>query len=239
MYFIEKALVKTDLLLKEVQLNWIDGNPVFERSLLQEFLSTPRDICPQFEGFRGKDHPRYGRFVYSFARRCKPELIVEVGTYAGGTAAGWARALAENSRGRLICVDNDSYVDDTYPRVTRINLERAGLEAGRYELRSGDSRAVIPQIAQEHTREVDIYLVDGDHTYEYAQRDLENGLPMLKPGGFILVHDLDRKRKMTESTSEHPFPVYEAFFDFVRGHGFQCCILRFIRKHLGIIQVNP
>jgi hypothetical protein len=81
--------------------------------------------------------------------------------------------------------------------------------------------------------------VDGDHTYEGAQRDLENGLPLLKPGGFILVHDLDRGREMPESTAGHPSPVYEAFFDFVRAHGFQYCILRFIRKHLGIIQVNP
>jgi hypothetical protein len=86
--------------------------------------------------------------------------------------------------------------------------------------------------------QVDIYLVDGDHTYEGAMADMENGLPMLKRGGFILVHDIDRFRPMNEASADHPTPVYEAFNTFADGHRLNRCILRFVRKHLGVMRVN-
>ena len=63
---------------------------------------------------------------------------------------------------------------------------------------------------------------------------MQNGLPMLKPGSFMLVHDIDRNRRMDEMTAEHPHPVYEAFQDVVRAQGYEWCILKFIRKHLGV-----
>ena len=80
-------------------------------------------------------------------------------------------------------------------------------------------------------------LVDGDHTYEGALADLTNAVPLVKPGGFILVHDVDRGRRMDETTADHPHPVYEAFHRIVAEHKLNWCILKFIRKHLGIIQI--
>src|SRR5690242_1923731 len=69
--------------------------------------AAPLDTCPGFEGppgyrwadARGKDHPRYGRFVYAFAKAFRPQRVVEVGTDTGGTAVSWARALSENGSG--------------------------------------------------------------------------------------------------------------------------------------------
>ncbi len=94
----------------------IDGSLALPSTLFSQFLSSPYDVMPDFKappGFkpkngRGKDHPRYGRFIYAFSKHFKPEIVVEVGTYAGGTSVGWARAIAENAGGKLICVDNDS-----------------------------------------------------------------------------------------------------------------------------------
>jgi len=62
---------------------------------------------------------------------------------------------------------------------------------------------------------------------------------LVKPGGFVLVHDVDKNRKMAEATECHPHPVYEAFKDVIDDTGFEWCILRFIRKHLGIIKIAP
>src|SRR5207248_2193269 len=121
---------------------------------------------------RGKDHPRYGRLVYALARTIRPELVVEVGTDTGGTAVGWARALTENQKGRLICVDSDVYSKNTYPRIVKMNLERMAIPAERFELRIGDSRQVISALSREYAKRVDIYLVDADHTYEGARADL-------------------------------------------------------------------
>ena len=222
------------------------GGLVLDREVFDLFRSAPFDICPDFEGppsshlarGRGKDHPRYGRFIYALARHLRPEMVVEVGTYAGGTSVGWAKALAENGGGRLVCLDNDTYSNGTYPAVTRRNLAKTGLPESRLELLSGDSKTLLPDLARRLPAAVDIYLVDGDHTYEGALHDIENGLPLMKSGGIVLVHDVDPARRMDEQTPEHPHPVLEAFRRVVDGRRDPWCILRFIRKHLGIFQIR-
>jgi hypothetical protein len=134
-------------------------------------------------------------------------------------------------------VDQDVYSSGTFPEVTGRNLHRVGLEESRFELRSGNSRELVPELASTLRGHVEVYLVDGDHTYEGALADIENGLGMMRPGGFILVHDVDRGRRMDEQTPEHPHPVYEAFHAAAARHGLSWCILKFIRKHLGVLRV--
>lgn len=230
-----------------IQVKSGEGKLCFDPAVFQTFDSAPYDVLPEFEappGYkwqknpRGKDHPRYGRFVYAFAKYYRPNYIVEVGTDTGGTAVAWAKALQENGSGKLICVDMDAYAHNTYPRSVQINLAKTGLPLERVELRCGNSRDIIPKLGAERPGEVDIYLVDGDHTYEGALADIQNGLPMMKTGGFILVHDIDRFRPMNEATPEHPTPVYEAFRHIADKQGYAWCVLRFIRKHLGIIRIQ-
>ncbi|MBI2481554.1 MAG: class I SAM-dependent methyltransferase [Planctomycetia bacterium] len=235
-----------NLLLKAWQLRSIDGTLCIDREVLDKFLAAPFDPLPEFEGApnyrlknngRGKDHPRYGRFVYALARHYRPEYIVEVGTFAGGTAVGFANAINENGRGRLICVDQDSYSNGTFPQVVKRNLARVGFAESKLQLCCGDSKEWLPKLGETLKGKADIVLVDGDHTYEGALIDLTNAVPLVKPGGFILVHDVDRSRRMDEATAEHPHPVYEAFHRIVAEHKLNWCILKFIRKHLGILQV--
>ncbi len=135
------------------------GDLELPEEVYETFLEAPRDICPDFEGperlwkGRGGDHPRYGRFCYALARATRPGLVVEVGSFAGGTVVGWARAMAETGTGRLICVDNDSYASGTYPEKTRANVARTGLEEDRVEFRNGDACEVLPGLARERPRE--------------------------------------------------------------------------------------
>ncbi|MBW1787792.1 MAG: hypothetical protein JRK53_14400 [Deltaproteobacteria bacterium] len=125
-----------NLLLKKGQIHLIDGTLCIDSQVFNVFMEAPYDPLTNFEGppkyklkrrGRGKDHPRYGRFVYALARHYQPEYIVEVGTSAGGTAVGFARALTEIGRGKLICIDRDSYINGTFPEVVRRNLRRVGL----------------------------------------------------------------------------------------------------------------
>ncbi|MCP4725745.1 MAG: class I SAM-dependent methyltransferase [bacterium] len=235
-----------NLILKKSVHSGVDGDRCFDIGVLDNLLNAPYDIAPNFigppgsklRGGRGKDHPRYGRFIYAFAEYYKPQSIVEVGTYAGGTAVCWAEAMKNIPGSQLICIDNDTYSKGTYPEITKQNLDNTGLSQVRYALMNGDSKELLPDFAKKLEKTVDIYLVDGDHTYEGAKADILNGFPMLRSGGFMLVHDLDRERIMDEATEEHPYPVYEAFMEFVGEHGFKFCILKYIRKHLGIIKIE-
>lgn len=228
-----------------LQAKHVDGPWRLDNAVHETFLNAPWDILPDFQGpatrklrlGRGMDHPRYGRFIYAFAKVYRPQVVIELGSYAGGTAIGWATALKENGSGRLICVDNDTYSQGTYPTVTRTNLQKTGLSASRYQLRSGDSKRLLPELARELGGAVDVYLVDGDHSYESALADMQNGLPMVKSGGFMLVHDVDRTFRLLEQTAQHPHPVYEAMMDVINQHRLQWCILKYVRRHLAVIRV--
>ncbi len=223
----------------------VDGLLRMAPGIQQQFLQAPFDIAPAFEGppskkrlrrGRGKDHPRYGRYIYALAKTLKPNTVVEVGSYAGGTAVGWARAMVENGVGKLFCIDLDVYSKGTYPEVTRRNVLRAGLPESRFELLNGNSKDMLPALCSRLKDSVDIVLIDGDHTYEGALTDIQNGLPLLRPGGLLLVHDVDRARRMNEQTPEHPHPVYEAFRKAANDSRSPWCVLTYIRKHLGVMQ---
>lgn len=232
--------------LKHWLFGRVEGKLRIDPAVREIMLRAPFDMLPDFEPppgstlrrGRGKDHPRYGRFVYSLARHCRPEYVVEVGTSAGGTAVGWATALKENGRGKLICLDNDTYSKGTYPAIARRNVSRTGVGEDQYELVSGDSKEILPRLAEELEGRVDLYLVDGDHTFEGARADVRNGLPMVKPGGLVLVHDVDRGRRMAEETPEHRHPVHEVFMEVAHEYRLEWCILGFIRKHLGVLKMS-
>lgn len=221
-----------------------EGPLKLDSGLFSLFMSLPEDPLPGFRGAlpgvrgRGKDHPRYGRFMHAFVRFYKPDIVLEIGTNAGGTAVGIARAISENGRGKLVCVDNGQGNPRSFPDVARRNLEAAGLKEGDMELVCEDSRLALPKIAPRFKGKVGVCLVDAAHTYEAALSDIKNALGMMKPGGYILVHDVDSKLDLADEVSPgHPSPVLDAFMEVARESGFDWCILKFIRKHLGVIKV--
>jgi predicted O-methyltransferase YrrM len=227
-------------------LDWrIRGPSRPESALLDLFRALPHDPLPEFSGReglshggRGRDHPRYGRFIHAFGRHLRPAEVLEVGTYAGGTAVGWARAMLENGAGRLTCVDNDSYSKGIYPAKVTANLARVGFPVDRLRLVNGDSRVELPKLAADLGGRVDAYLIDADHTYEGAMVDLRGGRPLMRPGGWVLVHDVDASRAMPEATARHPNPVMDAVQDFVRDERVtEWYVLEFIRKHLAVLRM--
>jgi len=210
-------------------------------------LAAPHDPSPDFVvptrwRRREADHPRYARFCYALARATRARRVLEVGSSSGGTSSGWARALGEAAREgedvELVCVDNDSYAAGVYPAITAHNVARAGLPSERVTYLCGDSAVALPGLRERYGGHFDICLVDGDHTFEGATTDLENALPLVRPGGLIAVHDVDPGRAMAEATPAHPAPVYDALTAFASRHALPFCILRFIRKHLAIVRVG-
>ena len=68
--WMEKAVLKLRVPLG------VEGTLCFDPAVFSIFESAPHDVLPDFQGppgykyknARGKDHPRYGRFVYAFAK---------------------------------------------------------------------------------------------------------------------------------------------------------------------------
>lgn len=60
---------------------------------------------------------------------------------------------------------------------------------GKIHWLDGDSKATLPPL---HGKvEVDMALVDADHSAVGAKADLENALPLIKTGGVLIMDDLD------------------------------------------------
>lgn len=43
---------------------------------------------------------------------------------------------------------------------------------------------------------VDLVYIDGGHTYEVVKQDLQNYIPLVKPGGFLVIDDCNNKVEM-------------------------------------------
>ena len=52
---------------------------------------------------------------------------------------------------------------------------------------NGDSKKTVPKI----TMQFDMILVDGDHSERGAQADIENSWKLLKPGGSMIIDDIN------------------------------------------------
>ncbi|MBA0085864.1 MAG: class I SAM-dependent methyltransferase [Acidobacteria bacterium Pan2503] len=116
-----------------------------------------------------------------------PELLVEVGVYAGQSAAFYATELFN-----LLSADTPCRLDlvDTWTAnpggldAVRKALEPVAGVIGAYH--QGISWEMAARYG-EHS--VDAVFIDADHEYESVCKDIDAWLPKVKPGGIIAGHD--------------------------------------------------
>lgn len=110
----------------------------------------------------------------------KPNVIVEIGSYAGGTLSVWT-TLAET--------------------VFAVDLPPTGIYAATGTAQQphgarmvfGDSHDPLTRDtlrAALNGRPVDVLFIDGDHTYPGVKADWEMYGPLVRPGGLIGFHDI-------------------------------------------------
>lgn len=103
----------------------------------------------------------------------------------GWSTVAFARHAAEHG-GSFTSVDIDT---STAHKV----LEREGLREA-VDLREGDSRTVLPQVAEEYgqaKRTLDVVLLDSDNDPELIMGEFLDLRPLLRKGTVILVDDVE------------------------------------------------
>lgn len=138
-------------------------------------------------------------YLAMITRYLDPEVVFEIGTFRGRTALNFACNLA--SRGRVYTLDlpPDEPVTDLGD-IPDADAKIASLVQGCVgELFRGHGRAAqIHQLFGDSASfdfrpyydSVDLVFVDGAHSYDYAARDTENAVKILKrSGGVIIWHD--------------------------------------------------
>jgi predicted O-methyltransferase YrrM len=77
-------------------------------------------------------------------------------------------------------------IDDNVLNYSRIHLTAAGVSPRNMEFLLGDSAALGKQY---EGRDIDILIVDGDHTCKGVLRDIEAWWQHVIPGGYVFFHD--------------------------------------------------
>ncbi len=127
------------------------------------------------------------------------QAIVEVGSWAGGSAAWLSTGARLGLGARLTCVDPwEDWIDP--PEGQEIVTGDAAL-ANLQEITDPAYvtalRAPSLTVAPMWTKPIGLLFIDGLHTYEACRDDLAAWTPYVVPGGVVVTHDY-----MTDPTPE-------------------------------------
>lgn len=161
-------------------------------------------------------------FAYDLVEAIRPRLLVELGTYSGLSFFAFCQAIKEHKvEGVAYAVDTwvgdehtGEYGEEVYRKVEQ--HARDNYSGFSYLLKMRFDQAVN----QFDDDSIDLLHIDGLHTYEAVKEDFDTWYPKVKPGGIVLMHDIEARlpdfgvRKLWEElTSSHQT------FAFVHGFG--------------------
>lgn len=126
----------------------------------------------------------------------RPDLIVETGTYLGGSALYYANLLDQIGNGHVVTIDIENRHQREHPRI---------------EFLTGDSAspsivAYVKTLASACSGPV-LVILDSDHHADHVAREMEAYAPIVTLGSWMLVQDgvIDVVRGMNPG---HPGPLH-------------------------------
>lgn len=132
-----------------------------------------------------------GQFLYALTRYLNPDSVLEIGTWFGCSATHIASALDDlKSPIKILAIDNafdgvqigfDSGDFKTIGSMIPDNLRKY------VEIRIANMEEVLPDIPDES---VDLIFEDSAHTYYTTYYAAIQAKRILKPGGFMAIHDI-------------------------------------------------
>ena len=108
----------------------------------------------------------------------RPALIIESGTYQGGSALFYASLFDLLGHGHVITIDVQTRHDHKHPRV-------------EFWIGDSTSDAIVDQArtaAQQKSGAV-MVILDSDHAKAHVKREMEAYAPLVTPGSYMLVQD--------------------------------------------------
>lgn len=140
--------------------------------------------------------------------------ILEIGSWAGGSAVTWAHALKKyhNGKGVIVCVDSwkPYYDPNAYSHLNSSiyhSMDQALTSGEIFNLflhnikATGNEDCILPMIGSSENllpllaeASFDIVFVDGAHDYENTRNDLLNASRLVVEGGVLCGDDLELQR---------------------------------------------
>lgn len=132
-----------------------------------------------------------GEFLYGLVKVLQPENILETGTYTGISAMYMAAGLEDNGRGTLETLEiNEFHINRAKELWNKVGLS--------HRINSIHSKS----LDFKPTKDYDLIFLDSEPEFRF--KEAFEFFHNLKPGGYMLVHDLHRHLSQ-HANDEHGF----------------------------------
>lgn len=143
--------------------------------------------------------------------------VIELGVRYGVSTIGWLYAL--EGRGHLWSVDCSFPVIDPETGIELLNPQGPlGVQRDWTFILGYD---IWHEVLDALPQDVDVVMIDTQHTYEETSAELELYYPRVRPGGRILLHDTALESTGNATTPQPPFPVKTAIEEFCNQHNLE------------------
>jgi len=140
------------------------------------------------------------RAIWCIVRHMKPRNVVETGVAHGFTSRFILEALERNGAGQLSSIDRPP-LDPQMRRQIGIAVDEA--RKGRWTLVLGTSRRKLPGLLKQ-LGAIDLFIHDSLHTERNVTFELERAWRYLRPGGAMVVDDIDSNWGFHSFLGTHP-----------------------------------
>jgi predicted O-methyltransferase YrrM len=140
------------------------------------------------------------RAIWRLIRHLRPQRVVETGVAHGMTSRFVLEALRRNDAGRLWSIDLPPFNPEKRREVGAAVTDAL---KEKWHYISGTSRYKLPKLLAE-LDSVDLFVHDSSHSEHNVTFELETVWPFLRPGGVIVVDDIDISPAFRRFKDRHP-----------------------------------
>jgi cephalosporin hydroxylase len=167
-----------------------------ESTAFEDIIETPNRFTGR--GYYDRIHAEQDsveiRELARLVMSIQPKVIVEIGTYKGGTLFIWTRTNPQAELVVSIDLPGGQFGGGYDARRERL-YRLFSYKTPNMQMEFIRNNSHLPQTAESlqkilNGRSIDFLYIDADHTYEGVKTDFELYSPLVRKGGLIGFHDI-------------------------------------------------